>query len=108
MLTDKQKARILEGPGPGPVTCPLLEDGACTVYEVRPITCRMHGFYTERDAGLHCGLVTDAVNASNELVTWGNGEAVAADLRDHGPERSLADWLTASRERPGRCPDGAR
>ena len=90
-LTDVQKARLLEPVGPAPVTCPLLENGVCSVYDVRPISCRTYGFYAERDAGLHCAIVTE--HTKDRDVIWGNGEAIAADLRRDGPERSLADWL---------------
>lgn len=94
-LRDEQRAKLLAPVGPAPVTCPLLEDGACTVYEVRPVACRTYGFYAERDAGLHCAIVMEY--AKHRDVVWGNGEAIAADLRTHGPERSLADWLRAPR-----------
>jgi Fe-S-cluster containining protein len=91
-LSEAQRARLLEDPGTAPVTCPLLgPDGTCTVYAVRPIACRTYGFYTERDAGLHCAIVTEAVG--DTAVIWGNGEAIAADLRQHGPEKSLSAWL---------------
>jgi Fe-S-cluster containining protein len=105
-LSDAQKERLRSPIGPAPVTCPLLgDDGACTVYAVRPIACRTYGFYVgrvphtarapegraERDAGLHCAKVTEAVGETP--VVWGNGEAIAQDLRAHGPERSLAERL---------------
>lgn len=93
-LDDEQKARLRAPAGPAPVTCPLLSNGACTVYDVRPIACRTYGFYAERDAGLHCALVTET--ARDRDVVWGNGEAIAADLRAYGPERSLAEWLRES------------
>jgi Fe-S-cluster containining protein len=81
-----------------PVTCPLLdrERGRCLVYEARPIACRTYGFYTERDAGLHCDKVTRAVAASSDDVVWGNGEAIAADLRAFGEPVSLREWLSPS------------
>lgn len=90
-LSEAQKVRLLEPVGPAPVVCPLLADGACTVYDVRPISCRTYGFYTERDAGLHCAIVTEVAKARE--VIWGNGEAIAADLRPYGEVRTLRDWL---------------
>jgi Fe-S-cluster containining protein len=90
-------ARTLEA-GATPVTCPLLdrERGRCRVYDARPIACRTYGFYTERDAGLHCAKVTRAVAAASEDVVWGNGEAVASDLRAFGEKVSLREWLSVS------------
>lgn len=84
------------GPGRGRVTCPMLdvERDACLVYDERPIACRTYGFYTERDAGLHCDRVTAAIERSGatDAVVWGNGEAIADDLRALGESRSLRAW----------------
>ena len=90
-------ARVDAAPARGAVVCPLLDDttGECQVYEARPIVCRMHGFYTERDGGLHCADVGAAV-AANEAeysVVWGNGESVQGELETFGAPRSLRDWL---------------
>ncbi len=78
-------------------TCPLLDDarGACLVYEARPIACRTYGFYTERDAGLHCDIVTRAVAEHGAEIVWGNGEAIASELRAMGEERTIGAWLDA-------------
>lgn len=97
-LGEAQKTRIRAAANaPAPVACPLLDpDGACTVYEVRPISCRTYGFYTERDAGLHCALVTEKVNdetREGRPIVWGNGEAIAADMRELGVEKTIAEWL---------------
>jgi Fe-S-cluster containining protein len=81
---------------PLPVTCPLLDAsvGACLVYAARPIACRTYGFYTERDAGLHCTEVLRQVdtNDAGSSVVWGNGEGIAADMSEFGAARSLRDW----------------
>jgi Fe-S-cluster containining protein len=78
------------------------ERGACLVYDARPIACRTYGFYTERDAGLHCSMVTNAVDAHAARedpasgptpVVWGNGEAIAADMDAFGKPASLREWL---------------
>ena len=79
-----------------PLTCPLLDErGACSVYEARPIGCRTYGFYTERDAGLHCEKVTAAIEREGmkNAIVWGNGEAVAHDLAPLGEAKSLDAWL---------------
>ena len=91
------EARVREAPPTGPLTCPLLDRdaGACLVYGARPLACRTYGFYTERDAGLHCAKVTRFAEeraAEGAPVVWGNGEAHAADADAHGEPRSLADW----------------
>jgi Fe-S-cluster containining protein len=88
-------ARTEESRAAEHVVCPLLDLEAkrCRVYEARPIACRTYGFYTERDAGLHCAIVTGAIAAHDAAVVWGNGEAIAADLGEHGEAVSLADWL---------------
>lgn len=66
---------------PRHVTCPMLDEaeGACRVYAHRPGACRTYGFYVERDLGLHCELVTAAVEehaAGVEPVVWGNQAGV--------------------------------
>jgi Fe-S-cluster containining protein len=84
-----------------PVTCPLLERtrGVCLVYEARPVACRAYGFYVDREGGLHCGKVTDAVAAhegEGEPIVWGNGDAVERALAELGDKRSLAAWAQGS------------
>lgn len=81
----------------GKTVCPLLDQvaGACRVYEARPISCRTYGYYTEWDAGLHCDKVTRAVreHEADGAVTWGNGEAIAQDLRALGETKRIDAWL---------------
>jgi Fe-S-cluster containining protein len=90
-------ARVEEAPAQGPVVCAMLDraKGECMVYAARPIVCRMHGFYTERDGGLHCDDVGNAVRAhgAEDAVVWGNGDGVQAELDRHGAARSLRAWL---------------
>jgi Fe-S-cluster containining protein len=94
--------RRTRAPQVAPVTCPMLdrERGACLVYEARPIACRTYGFYTERDAGLYCERVSRAVEANAPAedadakpVIWGNGEAIAYELRSLGEPVSLREWI---------------
>jgi uncharacterized protein len=82
------------------VVCPMLDEveGACLVYEARPVACRTYGFYTERDASLACSIVMSAVadhEARDEAMMWGNGEAIAQDLAAFGERASIATWLAA-------------
>jgi len=87
-----------ETPDAGPVPCPLLDParGACLVYEARPIACRTYGYYTERDGGLHCSLVTRELEARGtaDEVVWGHGEAISRALAEYGEALSLRDWMT--------------
>lgn len=100
---DTVLTRAEDAPESGPLVCPMLdrERGACMVYDARPVACRSYGFYTERDAALCCSKVLDAVamfeQEGTPPVVWGNGEALADDLRALGPARSLRDWLAAWR-----------
>ena len=72
--------------------CPFLEDGACLVYEVRPVACRTYGFYVDRDGGQYCELV----GALNADVVWGNGASVDVDLGALGARRDLVSWWKSS------------
>ncbi len=72
------------------------EAGACLVYERRPGACRTYGFYVERGVGLHCAMITEAVDArpagdvtqaldaapdaAEPPVVWGNAESVDTAL----------------------------
>jgi Fe-S-cluster containining protein len=96
-VQDGVRARTLEVREATPVICPMLDRsrGSCLVYGARPIACRTYGFYTERDAGLHCNKVSDAVDehAGEGPVLWGNGEAIAADMKSFGEAASLVEWI---------------
>lgn len=91
------RERTLEAPARGPLTCPMLDRdlGSCRVYPARPIACRTYGFYTERDAGLHCDRVTRALDEHGdaEAVVWGNGEAIANVMRPFGEPRTIRFWM---------------
>lgn len=59
------------------------------------MVCRMHGFYTDRDGGLHCAEVGEAVafHQAEDTVVWGNGEKIQDELQALGAARDLRDWL---------------
>lgn len=84
-LPDRERAQVasrLEQAGP-PFTCPFLDEGegACMVYDYRPIACRTYGFYVERDRGLYCAEILSGVDAGEfEGVVWGNAGSVEARL----------------------------
>ena len=85
--------RIRNAPAVGPLTCPMLDEATsgCRVYDARPVVCRTYGFYTDRDAGLHCHKVTSAVreNGAEQTVVWGNGEAISRDMSVLGEARRI-------------------
>lgn len=89
LVTDAMRERAQRLAGP-PYECPLLEDGACGVYEARPIACRTYGFYVDRDKGLYCGQI-----GGRDLsgVVWGNQVAVDRRLDELGERRPLSEWI---------------
>lgn len=95
-------AKVMALGARGPLVCPFLAEpqGLCRLYEARPLECRTYGYYTERDGGLHCNTVSEAVARAEAeggeppAVVWGNGEAFARDAaRALGEARPLAAWL---------------
>jgi Fe-S-cluster containining protein len=87
-LTAQMRQRIVEFADSK--VCPLLEDGTCSVYDVRPVACRTYGFYVDREGGLYCSVI----DGLGKDVVWGNGEAVERRLDAMGPRRSLNEWVT--------------
>ncbi|HPT50291.1 MAG TPA: YkgJ family cysteine cluster protein [Accumulibacter sp.] len=76
--------------------CPLLEEATdtCPVYLQRPVACRTHGFYVQRDKGLYCRDIESRVAAGGWAdVVWGNQEAIDHRLSRLGESRTLSDWL---------------
>ncbi len=87
--------------------CPFLLDGSCSVYQYRPLTCRVHGLAYMRSDGIvklpecaRCGL-NYAQNFDGETV---NFEPVKEDLNldkifasrphlDFGPIKSMIDFF---------------
>lgn len=76
------------------VPCPFLNDGACSIYEVRPFACRKHmnfdstAYWCAPDRSLKVEMpfvgYSSAESAYLELArTWGNG--CLADIRDFFP-----------------------
>jgi len=79
-----------------PFLCPFLDlsDGACSVYESRPVACRTYGFYVDRDTGLYCGSIQDRVEKGEyQDVIWGNDQSIQSSLSALGATRSLLDWM---------------
>jgi Fe-S-cluster containining protein len=80
--------------GERPVVCPLLDEerSLCRVYDTRPIECRAHGFYADRDGVLGCVRIA-AIAEEDDTVLWGNQDGLRAGLDAIGPRRSLLEWM---------------
>lgn len=61
------------------VVCPYLDEqeGACRIYDSRPLACRTYGFFVARDHDQYCGQIETEVHDRNDAaIVWGNAEAV--------------------------------
>ncbi len=108
-LAETIRLRALEAAPDGP--CPLLENGACLLYEARPLICRTHGlplltssegekrvdFCPENFRGLESlpgGAVIDLDMLNSSLVAVNALFVREAFPEESGRERgSIADWL---------------
>jgi Fe-S-cluster containining protein len=84
------RARVARG-DEGPLVCPYLDEaqGACRIYEARPLACRTYGFYVARDGPETCSIIDRVLSEQGAAgAIWGNAEALAADVaRLLGPSR---------------------
>lgn len=97
-LTAEIRERNAQLQGP-PFVCPFLHqhNGACGVYEQRPIACRTYGFYVERDQGLYCHQIRERVESGEfAQVTWGNQTAIDRRLDELGGRRTLSHWIATT------------
>ncbi|UBF29951.1 YkgJ family cysteine cluster protein (plasmid) [Kovacikia minuta CCNUW1] len=65
------------------VVCPYLDEqeGACRIYDSRPIACRTYGFFVTRDHNQYCEQIETLVhNRSDGAIVWGNAEAIRNDI----------------------------
>ena len=61
------------------VVCPYLneQEGACWIYDSRPIACRTYGFFVARDHDQYCEKIESEVNTRHDDgIIWGNAEAI--------------------------------
>ncbi|MDB5101278.1 MAG: YkgJ family cysteine cluster protein [Cyanobacteria bacterium RYN_339] len=84
-----------------PYSCPLLENGRCSVYAVRPLACRMYGYFAirarfyERPAVYGCGLQTSYYETRDHLALPAVNMVAAQTRRlTRGRARILPLWLT--------------
>lgn len=67
-----------------PVVCPYLDEneGACLIYESRPIACRTYGFFVARAGDDYCQLVeAEVASRGDRELVWGNAEAIRAQMQ---------------------------
>lgn len=79
-----------------PITCPMLDlsAGTCPVYAQRPVACRTHGFYVQRNKGHYCNDIKTRVDdGAWPDVVWGNHDSIDQQLTDLGETRALTDWF---------------
>lgn len=65
------------------VVCPYLDEqeGACRIYESRPIACRTYGFFVARDHDQYCEQIeTEVDRRREETIVWGNADAIRYEL----------------------------
>ena len=82
-----------------PITCPMLNqtEGACRVYEHRPVACRTYGFYVQRELGLYCKDIEALVDqGAYAAVVWGNHDTIDRRINGLGETRDLTEWLADS------------
>ena len=65
------------------VICPYLDEqeGACRIYDARPLACRTYGFFVARDHDQYCEQIETAVNDRSETaIVWGHAESIRHDI----------------------------
>ena len=65
------------------VVCPYLDEveGACRIYDDRPIACRTYGFFIARDHDQYCDQIeTQVRDRGDAAIVWGNAEAIRHDI----------------------------
>jgi len=81
---------------PGPVVCPYLDEaeGACRIYDSRPLACRTYGFYASREGPETCAIIDrELTERGASGAVWGNAEALAGDVaRTLGPTIPFPEW----------------
>ncbi|WP_179228557.1 YkgJ family cysteine cluster protein [Leptolyngbya ohadii] len=69
------------------VVCPYLneQEGACRIYDARPIACRTYGFFAARHEEQYCQQIRDEIAHRGEgTIVWGNAEAIRKKLEQIG------------------------
>lgn len=72
-----------EQPSSSSFVCPYLNEpeGACRIYDSRPIACRTYGFFVAREHNQYCQKIeTEIEDRGEHGIVWGNAEAIRHDL----------------------------
>lgn len=75
--------QIVQGTTPAAIVCPFLNDreGACHIYEARPIACRTYGFFVARNHNQYCTLIeAELEQRHHPPILWGNASSVQHEL----------------------------
>ncbi|MCT7952718.1 YkgJ family cysteine cluster protein [Ancylothrix sp. C2] len=67
------------------VVCPYLDEneGACRIYDARPIACRTYGFFVARNGSDYCQIIEKEVFSRTDAATdivWGNAESIHNEI----------------------------
>jgi uncharacterized protein len=65
------------------VVCPYLDEqeGACRIYDARPIACRTYGFFVTHDHDQYCQQIETEIHDRTEReIVWGNAEAIRHEI----------------------------
>lgn len=75
---------IAENTVHSPIVCPYLDEqeGACRIYEARPIACRTYGFFVARDGNDYCQIIENEVSSRTDAtdIIWGNTESIRHEI----------------------------
>ncbi|MBD1913984.1 MULTISPECIES: YkgJ family cysteine cluster protein [unclassified Leptolyngbya] len=76
--------QIADGTLSSAVVCPFLNEseGACRIYDSRPIACRTYGFFVARSHDQYCKQIEGEVSdRPDDLIIWGNADAISNDIK---------------------------
>ncbi|HEY9850706.1 MAG TPA: YkgJ family cysteine cluster protein [Leptolyngbyaceae cyanobacterium] len=82
---DKLLVEIAENTVSSQVVCPYLDEreGACRIYEARPIACRTYGYFVARDGNDYCQIIENELSSRTDTATniiWGNAESIRHEI----------------------------
>lgn len=82
---DKLLVQIAENTVTSQIMCPYLDEneGACRIYDARPIACRTYGFFVARDGNDYCQIIKNEVSSRIDTATdiiWGNAESIRNEI----------------------------
>lgn len=78
--------QIVENTVSSQVVCPYLDEneGACRIYDARPIACRTYGFFVAHNGNDYCQIIendlSSHVDTSTDII-WGNAESICSEIQ---------------------------